>query len=93
MIKQIDTDYDIDKATDERIKLTREEWHWLPGPCEIWNSIPRPKDWEFPERLAGAEAVEREIQAIMDKEGLSYGAAWHKYRRAKGFDSDLEIVD
>ena len=60
LIKQIDPEYSVFDDCDERIKVPREEWDWLPGRFEVWNGIPSPKDWEIPEWVAAAEAEERE---------------------------------
>lgn len=64
LIKQIDQDYETDEDNDPRIKLSREEFEWLPDRFEIYNGIPQPKDWEIPERIVAAEQEKSEIEAL-----------------------------
>ena len=74
LLKQLDQDYEINEDADQRIKLTPEEMHWLPGALEVWNSIVRPKDWEIPERMEAVRREAEEIQKIMDESGLDHWA-------------------
>jgi hypothetical protein len=61
LIKQLDAEnYSVFEDDDPRIKLTREEWDWVPGRFEIFNGIVSPKDWETPERLAAAAREDQE---------------------------------
>ena len=92
MIKMIDPDYDPKKETDERIKLTSDEFEWLPGPIEVWGGIARPKDWEIPEWIEASEQYRREIEAIMYRDGISETYAELKHQQARGLISHVTQV-
>jgi hypothetical protein len=81
LLKQIDPDYDIERDTDERIKLTHEEYECVPDRFELWNAIVRPKGWPIPEHLEAVHRERAEIEEIMKETGLSYGAALTEYLR------------
>jgi len=82
VIKQLDEDnYDIRQDADARIKLSGDEFDWLPDLFEVWNGIPRPKHWATPERLAAVQREKREIAAIREELSLDHAAAIMEYIR------------
>lgn len=62
LIKQLNEDnYEIQRDSDPRIKLSAKEFDMVPDCFEMWNGIPRPKHWSTPERMAAIEKEKREI--------------------------------
>lgn len=83
LIKQLGEEYDIEEDEDSRIKLTWEEIHALPDRFEILNWIPRPKEWEVPERLRADEKNSREWEQVVREFGGDQIAASEEYQRRK----------
>jgi len=83
LVKKIDQEYEIERETDQRIRLTPEEMDWLPDTFEVWNAVVCPKHWATPERLAAVERERAEIQGIKDETGLSHGGAVSEYLRRR----------
>lgn len=70
LLKQIDPDYDIQLDTDQRIKLTIEEYECVPDRFELWNGVVRPKHWPIPEHL---EASRNRRDHDANRTGLQLG--------------------
>ena len=83
LLKQIDQDYEINQDADERIKLSPEEWEWVPDAFEGWNGIVRPKRWGIPERLEAVRREKAEVEEIMNQTGLDNRAALNEYLRRR----------
>ena len=77
--KFIDLDF---KDFDPRLKMTSEEYEYIPNRIELWSGIPRPKDWETPNRLAAAQRERAEIEAIRN-EGFSPAEVWNEWERRR----------
>jgi hypothetical protein len=64
LVRRLDEDYDIELDEDPRIHFTIDEYRAIPDRIELWNGIPRPKNWTTPERLAANERYRHEVDAL-----------------------------
>jgi hypothetical protein len=80
LVRQLDDYYDIQLDDDPRIHFTRDEFEAVPDRMEMWNGIPKPKDWATPERLAANKLYELEIAALEAELG-DRGKAYAEHHR------------
>lgn len=80
LVRQLDDYYDVELDDDPRVHFTMDEFEAVPDRIEMWNGIPRPKDWATPERLAANKRHELEIAALEAELG-DRGKAYTEHSR------------
>ena len=80
LVRQLDDYYDIELDDDPRVHFTMDEFEAVPDRIEMWNGIPKPKDWATPERLAANERYDLEIAALEAELG-DRGKAYTEHSR------------
>ena len=83
LVRQLDDYYDVQLDDDPRVHFTMDEFEAVPDRIEMWNGIPKPKDWATPERLAANERYDLEIAALEAELGDRGKAYTEHYKRAE----------
>jgi hypothetical protein len=81
LVRQLDDYYDVQLDDDPRVHFTMDEFEAVPDRIEMWNGIPKPKDWATPERLAANERYDLEIAALEAELGDRGKAYTEHYKR------------
>jgi len=81
LVRQLDDYYDVQLDDDPRVHFTMDEFEAVPDRIEMWNGVPKPKDWATPERLAANERYDLEIAALEAELGDRGKAYTEHYER------------